>query len=45
MTKMLKPIVVAFALVAVTAGASGAAMAGPHDNPSVGLYPNNYWGK
>lgn len=45
MTKMLKITAVALALVAVTAGASGSAMAGPHDNPSVGLYPNHYWGK
>lgn len=42
MTKILSTIAVALAL-AVTAGAS--AIAGPHDNPSVGLYPNHYWGK
>ena len=43
MTKMLNTIAVALVLVAVTAGAS--AIASPHDNPSVGLYPNHYWGK
>jgi hypothetical protein len=43
MTKLLSTIAVALALVAVTAGAS--AIAGPHDNPSVGLYPNHYWSK
>jgi hypothetical protein len=43
MTKMLSTIAVALALVAVTAGTS--AIAGPQDNPSVGLYPNHYWGK
>jgi hypothetical protein len=43
MTKMLSTIAVALALVAVTAGTS--AIAGPRDNPSVGLYPNHYWGK
>lgn len=43
MTKILSIIAVALALVAATAGAS--AIAGPNDNPSVGLYPNHYWGK
>jgi hypothetical protein len=43
MTKMLSTIAVALALVAATAGTS--AIAGPHDNPSAGLYPNQYWGK
>jgi hypothetical protein len=43
MIKMLNTIAIALALVAVTAGAS--AIAGPHDNPSVGLYPSQYWGK
>ena len=43
MTKMLSTIAVGLALVAVTAGTS--ALAGPHDNPSAGLYPNHYWGK
>jgi hypothetical protein len=42
MTKMLKTIAIALTLVAVTAGAS---IAGPHDNPSVGFYPNHYWDK
>ena len=44
MTKMLKTIAVAVAL-AVTAGASASAIAGPHDNPSAGLYPDKYWGR
>ena len=43
MTKLLNTIAVALALVAVTAGTS--AIAGPHDNPSAGLYPNHSWGK
>ena len=43
MIKMLNTIAVALALVAVTAGTS--AIAAPHDNPSVGLYPSQYWGK
>ena len=43
MTEMLSTIAIALALVAVTAGTS--AIAGPHDNPSAGLYPNHYWGK
>jgi hypothetical protein len=43
MTKMLSTIAVALALVAVTAGTS--AIAGPQDNPSVGLYPKPLLGQ